>query len=140
MQDEKVERLLQVGIECGSLGEEFYVYGDIFLECGANSEFDILDGSNFTCLQPIVVPGSDDQTHFIPTVEIFTDYRWPLFTSDLCYNFTTVRRRELTERGVSNGIDFPESASSATARSSWLYLFSMTVFAASALFFERWRF
>ena len=125
-----------MGIRCGDNDDEFfYVYGDTFLECGARNKFDIVDGSNFTCSQPILILASDEEIHPIPSVEIFTDYRWPLFTSERCYNFTTVRRRELTQRGVSLEETFPDFVSSASSPSHWKVMFVAVALAVAGLSF-----
>lgn len=147
IREEEVERLLQMGIQCGAPGEEFYVYGDIFLECGEQNAFDIKDGTNFTCLQPVYVPASNTSLQSIPKVEIFTDYRWALFTSELCYNYTAmgVRRRELSQRGVDlNGalptmIMSPQLASSASRLSYWTSVLGSVVFAGLVLVMGRWQ-
>lgn len=95
VQEQVVWRELQLGIRCGNPGEEKVVYLDLFLECGAENEFDIDDLTNWVCRSPVTIPASDQSAYRIPNVEVSTDYRWPLHTPDACYDYTPVRRRHL---------------------------------------------
>lgn len=134
--EEHVERLLQLGVQCEDSGDELFVHSDLFLECGPRSKFDILEGSKFTCSQPISVPAFDTQIHTIPAVEIFTDYRWPQFTNERCYKFSRVRRRELGQRAVDVERVFSVHASAAPSPTHWT-ISATTGLGLVALMYER---
>ncbi|CAB9496828.1 expressed unknown protein [Seminavis robusta] len=79
-----VEHILQLGIFCG----DQFVYEDIFLECGAGDDFDIIASEGFSCLESVTIPPEPGAgTYTIPAVFIETDYRWHRLASDICFDF-----------------------------------------------------
>ena len=95
---------VQLGAYCGDPGSRNFVYFDMFVECGDGSEWDNING-NYTCTETAMVNSFATVSETIPKVEIYTDYRWSLLTSDICHTYKKNERMTNSGNGVKKVYD-----------------------------------
>jgi hypothetical protein len=78
-----------MAVLCGDPGDETFWSDDVFFECGVQNDFDYrTEDFLFTCISTISIPAnSDNAAYTVPQIDLWTDYRWPMYASDRCYSY-----------------------------------------------------
>jgi len=114
---ERGSRWLNLGVLCGDPGDESYQSLDYFFECGADNAYDTTtDDARFSCSSTLTVPGNSfGQSFSFAPVEVYTDFRWAVYSSDRCY---TVKAGSTKSQSMINDFDKKELPSSRGTLSS----------------------
>jgi hypothetical protein len=91
-----LQHAVTLGIYCGLLTNPFYIYNDLYLECGNYTDsfaitYDIYGfvGERYTCSTSAAFPnGSSSDVLYIPDVSIVTDDNWLSAFDQDCYTIS----------------------------------------------------